>query len=80
MRSPVRPELTMVLYQVVYVDDWLLVTPNSSIITGLFAAAPDVWWSLIHWEPQPTGSLVWPQASCIQRPTFSIILHNTEHP
>lgn len=32
----------MVLYQVVYVDAWSLVTPNSSRMTGLFAALPDV--------------------------------------
>ena len=48
MRSPVRPVLMMVLYQVVYVEDWLFVTPNSSKMTGLLAAAPDVWWSVIH--------------------------------
>ncbi len=64
MRSPVRPEEMMVSYQVVYVDDWSLVTPNSSRMTGLFAVFPDVWWSMIHCEPHPTGSEVCPQLSC----------------
>ena len=53
----------MVLYHDVYVDSWSSVTPNSSRITGLFAAAPEAWWSVIHCEPHPTGSLVSPQLS-----------------
>ena len=63
MRSPVRPELMTVLYHEVYVDAWLFVTPNSSKMTGLFTAFPDAAWSLIHCEPHPTGSVVWPQLS-----------------
>ena len=42
MRSPVRPELITVLYHAVYVDAWAFVTPNSSRMTGLLAALPDV--------------------------------------
>ena len=61
IRSPVRPVVSTLLYHTVYVPVWLLVTPNSSMITGLFALAWDVWWSVIHWVPKPVGSLVWPQ-------------------
>ena len=64
IRSPVRPEEMIVSYQVVYVDAWSLVTPNSSRMTGLFAAFPAVWWSMIHCEPHPTGSDVSPQLPC----------------
>ena len=42
MRSPVSPDVMIVLYHVVYVDAWLSVTPNSSRMTGLFAAFPEV--------------------------------------
>ena len=53
-----------VLYHAVYVEAWLSVTPNSSRITGLFAAFWEVAWSVIHCEPQPVGSDVCPQLIC----------------
>lgn len=54
----------IVLNQAVYVSTWSSVTPNSSRMTGLFAFACDAWWSLIHCEPHPVGSLVSPQLIC----------------
>ena len=53
------------LYHAVYTSVWSVVTPNSSTMTGLFAAFCDVAWSLIHWLPQTLllGSALWPQLS-----------------
>lgn len=48
IKSPDKPELTTVLYHAVYTADWLVVTPNSSMMTGLFALFCDVAWSEIH--------------------------------
>ncbi len=66
------------LYQEVYVDAWLSVTPNSSRMTGLLTALPDAAWSLIHCVPKPTGSVVCPQLSCRQSAHESRI-YEVEH-
>lgn len=65
MRSPDRPELITVLNHAVYTSVWSDVTPNSSMMTGLFALFCEVAWSEIHWLPQTLllGSELWPQLS-----------------
>ena len=42
MRSPANPEETIALYHAVYVAAWLVVTPNSSRMTGLLAVVWEV--------------------------------------